>query len=126
MCANKRFLTTLLRDTWGFDGIVVSDCQAISNELSPGHNYTNNITSAVALSIRAGTDTDCGAGGTYAEEYRDYIQAAMAEGLLSEADLDTAVSRVLKATFQLGELLGNDTVPAQRLGVEAVDSPLHR
>ena len=91
MCANKRFLTTLLRDTWGFDGIVVSDCQAISNELSPGHNYTNNITSAVALSIRAGTDTDCGAGGTYAEEYRDYIQAAMAEGLLSEADLDTAV-----------------------------------
>ena len=58
-CANSEFLTGLLRERWGFDGLVVSDCQAIENELPTGHNFTGNISSAVALSIRAGTDTDC-------------------------------------------------------------------
>ena len=66
-CANGAFLTGLLREKWGFDGLVVSDCQAIENELPAGHNFTQNISSAVALSIRAGTDTDCGAGGPYPE-----------------------------------------------------------
>ena len=120
-CADGQFQNGLLRETWGFTGLIVSDCEAIRNESPSGHNFTGSVVEAVALSIKAGTDTDCGP-----EEYRDYIKAALDEGLLSESDLDKAVSRILKASFRLGELEGNGTVPAQRLGVEVVDAADHR
>jgi|EP01047_Picozoa_sp_COSAG01_P068728 hypothetical protein len=121
--ANGHFQNDLLRGTWGYDGVIVSDCGAIQEEAGVmNHNYTDgNITLAVALSIKAGTDTDCGH-----EEYRDQIKSALDEGLLTESDLDTAVSRILKASFRLGEFEGNRTVPAQLLGAESVDTQASR
>ena len=121
--ANGHFQNDLLRGEWGFDGLIVSDCGAIQEEAgATNHNFTNgNLTLAVALSIKAGTDTNCGH-----EVYRDQINQALDQGLLTESDLDTAVSRILKASFRLGEFEGNQTVPAQLLGAESVDTVASR
>jgi len=75
----------------------------------------------VAIGIKAGTDTDCGP-----DEYRDHAGSALQQGLLSEADLNLAIKRVLKASFRLGEFEGNKSVAAKLLGPEHVDSPEHQ
>ena len=62
-CANEWLLNQTLRSSWRFEGYVTSDCGAVSNECTPqpgGHGYVPTCANASALSIKAGTDVDCG------------------------------------------------------------------
>ena len=56
-CANKRLLTDLLRDEWGFPGYVISDEGAIE-WIEAGHLYTKNAIETAAVAVAAGTDHD--------------------------------------------------------------------
>jgi len=78
----------------GFDGFVVSDCGAIGNLVTESH-WSPNISSAVAESIAAGNDVNCG------PDYQT-IPSVVADGLLSESDVDRALARVLTVRFRLG------------------------
>ncbi len=122
--ANKMLLTDILRNTWGFDGHVVSDCGAVS-DIWRYHKYVGTPEEASAVSILAGNDLNCG--GTYAA-----LTDAVLDGLLTEADLDRALTRVLTARFKLGlfdtpkecpylKIPGsqNDTTQHSRLSLEA-------
>lgn len=64
-CANKEILTTLLREEWGFNGYITSDCGAV-NDVQNAHHYTNDTTSTVAAVFAAGMDMDCG---SYTSKY---------------------------------------------------------
>ena len=55
---NEYLLTKLLRNSWGFRGYVVSDCDAVS-DMYFGHKYTSSLTEAAALAVKAGCDLDC-------------------------------------------------------------------
>ncbi len=92
--ASKFLLQELLRDQWGFDGHVVSDCGGI-RDVYKYHKYVETPAEATALCIQAGNDLNCG--GVYAN-----VASAVTQGLLSEADVDKALSRVLTARFKLG------------------------
>jgi len=92
--AHSFLLSDLLRNQWGFEGHVVSDCQAI-HDVWKNHRYTKDAVTASAICIKAGTDLNCGS--TYAA-----LKYAYRQHLVSEAELETALSRVLKARFQLG------------------------
>ena len=115
---NDYLINTILRGEWGYKGLVVSDCWAISDVYVPGrHDYSPDAAHAVAGAIHTGTDLECG------DSYV-HIPEAVAEGLLSEADVDRSLERLLAARIRLGELDGN-TSPWDGLSDEIVEGPEH-
>ena len=117
--ANPFLMTDLLRRTWGFDGYVVSDCGAISDMVYNHHFYKTGA-EAVAGSILAGCDLNCGS------MYRRNLKEALDKGLLEEKDLDRALTRVLSARFRLGEFDPPELVPYSSIANEQLDSKAHR
>lgn len=98
-CANTPLLQRYLREDWGFEGYVVSDCEAVANIYNAHeHGYTQTPEEGAAVALRAGMDLVCGGGGE-----ADNILGAVRQGLLSEADLDTALNRLFTARMRLGQ-----------------------
>ncbi|HEX8921481.1 MAG TPA: glycoside hydrolase family 3 N-terminal domain-containing protein, partial [Pyrinomonadaceae bacterium] len=93
-CANKRLLADILREQWGFNGYVVSDCAAIE-DIYKGHRFAASEAEASALAVKAGTDLDCG------REYGSLLKAVK-DGLITEAEINTALKRLMTARFRLG------------------------
>ena len=117
-CANKRLLTDILRDEWGFAGYVVSDCGAIE-DIWKGHHFVKTEAEASALAVKAGTDLTCGT------EYSSLLQAVK-NGLITETEIDTAVKRLLTARFRLGMFDPPEMVPYARIPFSENDTPEHR
>ncbi len=92
--ASEFLLTDLLRNTWGFDGHVVSDCGAVG-DIWYNHHYADSAEEAAALAIKAGNDLNCG-------QIYGSLSRAVNQALVSEAEIDRALKRVLKARFVLG------------------------
>ena len=107
-CGNNRLLTHILRDEWGYEGIVVSDCGAIDDFWRKGDHETHpDRAHASAGAVLSGTDLECGS------NYKSLPEAVKA-GLISESQIDISVKRLLKARFELGEMDENvcwDTIP---------------
>ena len=116
--ASDYLLNTILRGEWGYKGLVVSDCHAISDFFEPGcHGYSEDGTHAVAAAIHAGTDLNCG------DAYR-FVPDAVRQGLLDEADVDRSLTRLLSARIRLGELDGN-IAPWEGLSDDIVEGKEH-
>ncbi len=97
-CGSNRLLMQILRDEWGYKGIVVSDCGAISDFYRPGTHGTHpDKEHASAAAVRAGTDLECGS------EYASLADAVKA-GLIDEKEIDISLKRLLTARFELGEM----------------------
>ena len=93
-CASHTLLADILRGEWGFDGHVVSDCGAIC-DIHLHHKITKTAEESSALAVLSGCDLNCG------ETYHALLQA-VAQGLLSEADIETAVGRLITTRMRLG------------------------
>jgi beta-glucosidase-like glycosyl hydrolase len=98
MCANNELLNSTLRGSWGFDGYVTSDCDAVG-DVGGAHHYTTP-ENGTAISLKAGTDMDCGDFGVHA--YTKYLPSAVKDGLVTTADLDTALVRLTSIQMSLG------------------------
>lgn len=94
--ANHELLIDILRGEWGFDGFVTSDCGAVE-DIYTKHNYKNTGAEASAVSIVNGEDLNCG------DTFQQFCKEAIDRGLMTEADLDRALIRVLAARFSVGE-----------------------
>ncbi len=116
-CANRRLLGDILRGEWGFQGYVVSDCDAVEDILS-GHHAAATLPEADAKALRAGTDLDCG--GSYRK-----LDSATVEGLVSESDVDTAVTRLFVARMRLGMFDPPARVPYAQIPPDSNDTPGH-
>ena len=117
-CANSRLLDQILRHEWNFNGYVVSDCGAIG-DVYQTHKAAPNADEGVAMSIKAGTDLDCGL------EY-SHIVPAVRKGLLAEGEVDTALRRLLTARFRLGMFDPPEKVAWTQIPYSVTDSPTHR
>ncbi|MBN2862225.1 MAG: glycoside hydrolase family 3 C-terminal domain-containing protein [Bacteroidales bacterium] len=117
--ANRTLLTNILRDEWGFTGYVVSDCGAVSNVWN-NHHYVQNASDATAISIKNGTDLNCGT------TYPDNAESAIAIGLMSEQDIDTALKRIFTARFLLGEFDPSSLVPYTSIPASQLDCKANR
>ncbi len=97
-CGSQRLLQTILRDEWGFQYLVVSDCGAVS-DFYDSHKSSSDAVHASAKATIAGTDVECG----YGYAYRS-IPEAVRRGLITEAEVDKHVVRLLEGRFDLGEM----------------------
>ena len=98
-CGSDKLLIKILREQWGFDGLVVTDCWAVRDFHTEGcHNiFPNDPASASAMSVRSGADLECG------NSFPALVEAVN-NGTIPEEQLDKALRRVLKARFELGEM----------------------
>ena len=97
-CGSQRLLQQILRDEWGFKYLVVSDCGAVS-DFYESHKSSSSPVHASAKAAIAGTDVECGYGYAYKS-----IPEAVRRGLMSEAEVDKHVVRLLEGRFDLGEM----------------------
>ncbi len=117
--ASVELLQKILREEWGFEGVVVSDCGGVENLLTM-QSVASNLEEACRRAVLAGVDINCGSA------YQKALVSAVQKGLLSESDLDPNVRRVLSAKFKLGlfENPGPEKMNWEKL--PAYDTPEHR
>ena len=93
--ASNYLLQEILRDKWGFNGYVVSDCGAI-NDIHANHKIVKTPEESAALGVITGCDLNCGG------IYQRYLLESVTLGLISEKEIDTAVYRLFLARMKLG------------------------
>ena len=91
---NRWLMQDVLRDSWGFDGFIVSDATAIAEEVNHGIGDLQEVS---ALSLKAGLDMDMNSDG-----YISTLKKSLEEGRITEADIDRACRRILEAKYKLG------------------------
>ena len=95
-CASKSMLTDTLREKWGFEGHVVSDCLAL-RDIYGGHQLTDTAEKAAAMALKSGCDINCG--DTY-----QHLMSAYEKGLISEDDITEAAVHAFTTRYMLGIL----------------------
>ncbi|MFI4943035.1 MAG: glycoside hydrolase family 3 C-terminal domain-containing protein [Burkholderiales bacterium] len=128
-CASELLLDGTLREQWKFQGFVTGDCDAV-RDIETGHKYAKSAAEAGAFAIKAGLDSDCTTSGLFDQaggtpDFQRYIDAVK-QGLLSEAEVDAALKRMLRVRFEVGLFDPLDRVKAAQLPDSELDSPAHR
>ena len=114
---SKFLLTDLLRNTWGFDGHVVSDCGAI-DDIYGGHHIAQDAAAASAIAIKAGLNLECGSSFMS-------LKTAINRGLLTEADIDKALEPLIMTQLKLGILYDDPDCPYYGISPSVIASPSH-
>jgi beta-glucosidase len=117
--ASTELLTDILRQEWGFEGIVVSDYFAVDN-LQSYHRIAADKADAARLALTAGIDMELPRLDCYGQPLKEQIE----KGLVSNKLLDRAVSRILRLKFMLG-LFENHYVKSEK-AAKTYDLPAHR
>ncbi len=125
-CANQYLLQDQLRGKWGFQGYVVSDCDAIK-DVAANHRYRPTQAQGAAISVLRGMDNECV---TFTSRFGEpvdkaYIDAVQ-QGYLPESALDTALVRLFTARIKLGMFDPPEMVPYTKIDEKELDSAEHR
>ena len=114
---SKFLLTETLRDQWGFNGHVVSDCGAI-DDIYRGHHIAQDAAAASAIAIKAGLNLECGS------SFRS-LKSAVDRGLLTEADIDKALEPLIMTQLKLGILYDDPDCPYYGIPTSVIGSAEH-
>lgn len=119
-CGSNLLLNKILRDDWGFDGYVVSDCWAINDFWEPGkHDLVETPAQAGALAVDRGTDLNCGS------VYDPALTEAVLKNIIDESKLDLALQRLFTARFKLGMFDPDESVKWSQIPYDVVASKKH-
>lgn len=117
---NPYLLNKVLREDWGFNGYVVSDCGGPSLLVS-AHKYVKTKEAAATLSIKAGLDLECGD-----DVYIEPLLNAYNQHMVSKADIDSAAYRVIRARMHLGLFDAPELNPYSKIPVSVIGSEKHK
>ncbi len=119
-CDSDQLLIKILREEWDYQGIVVSDCWAISDfyREENSHKTHPDSASASAAAVLSGTDLECG------NSYLSLVDGVK-RGLIKESDIDVSVKRLLKARYELGEMDDPKEVSWTKIPFSVVASKEH-
>jgi beta-glucosidase len=125
-CANQYLLQDQLRGKWGFQGYVVSDCDAV-RDVAANHRYRPTQAQGAAISVIRGMDNECV---TFTSRFGDPVEKAyidaVQQGYLPESVLDTALIRLFTARIKLGMFDPPEMVPYTKIDEKELDSAEHR
>jgi len=125
-CANQYLLQDQLRGKWGFQGYVVSDCDAV-RDVAANHRYRPTQAQGAAISVIRGMDNECV---TFTSRFGEPVEKAyvdaVQQGYLPESTLDTALIRLFTARLKLGMFDPPDMVPYTKIDEKELDSAEHR
>ena len=119
-CGNTRLLQKILREDWGFKYLVVSDCGAVS-DFWENHKTSSDVTHAAYQGVISGTDVECGFNYVYKS-----VPDAVKQGLLTEAEVDKHVIRLLEGRFDLGEMDDPSLVEWSKIPASKLSCKEHR
>ena len=125
-CVNEFLLQDQLRGKWGFQGYVVSDCDAVVN-IFRDHHFTKTQPEASALALQRGMDNECIDFAKVKDDhdYKPYLDAYK-QGFLKESEIDTALIRLFTARMKLGMFDPPEAVPYSQIDEKELDTPEHR
>lgn len=119
-CSNKQLLVKILREDWGFDDVVVSDCGAIGDFFRPKTHQTHaTAEEAAADAVVSGTDLEC------VDVSYHTLKDAVAKGLISEEKINESVFRLMRARIQLGMFDDDRLVSWSNIPYSVVGSEKH-
>ena len=120
-CCGDKYLEDLLRNKWGFKGYIVSDCWAIKDFYDPNaHHIVNTSAEAAVKAVKAGTDLNCG------DTYDPGLMDAVKQNLITEAEIDVSVRRLLLARMKLGQFDPVAQVKYAQIPISVVENEQHR
>jgi beta-glucosidase len=117
-CGSNHLLTQILREEWGFNGYIVSDCEAIT-DIYKFHKVVATPEEAAAMAVKSGCDLECG-------KVFAALKKAVEDKIISEEEVNTAVKRLFMARFKLGMFDEDKNVPYANIPYSVVDSKEHR
>ncbi len=118
-CSSDRLLIDILRNKWGYDAIVLTDCDAINNFFNRGQHETHkDPLSASVDAVLNGTDLECG-------KVFMCLTDGLKQGLIKETDLDGHLRKTLTGRFELGMFDPADMLPWANLGEDVISSEKH-
>lgn len=122
-CGSDKLLIDILRNSWGYQHIILSDCGAINDfwerdPNTPRHETHPDAASASVDAVLSGTDLECG------DSYKALTEALKA-GKIQEEQLDQSLRRLLKGRFELGMFDPDERVPFSKIPYSVVESPEH-
>ena len=119
-CSNAQLERHILREEWGFKGLITSDCGAINDFFEKGHHETaKDQTEATAQAVGTGTDLECG------YIYRS-LPEAVKTGQISEEKVNESLKRLLAARFRLGDFDSDDKVSWTKIPESVIASKQHK
>lgn len=117
-CGSKTLLKDILRDFWGFEGHVVSDCWAIK-DFHEHHKVTSSAVESVAMAMENGCDLNCGS-------LFLYLTEAVNRGMVSEERLNEAVENLMMTRLKLGVFDEQEKIPFNKITYKDNDTREHK
>ena len=123
-CGSDKLLVNILRNDWGYKGIIVSDCGAIDDfyrkdPRTKRHETHPDAPTASADAVLSGTDIECGG------SYKSLVDAVK-KGLIKESDIDVSVRRLLTGRFKLGMFDADENVKWSKIKYSDLDNQPHK
>ena len=117
-CGHNELLHDILRNQWGFDGYVTSDCWALKDFAHNHKTHANDI-EAVSDAVLKGTDLECG-------DLYQLLEQGVNQGLISERSVNVSLKRLLTILFKIGLFDPDSHHPYMSIDRRVLECPAHQ